>query len=78
MYGQNELGIKLALQMILMCFKVISSELFDYLKSVNALFPEKDPLYSAEKEMKYIQEIVKNKLPELEKESNNMLSLVSR
>jgi len=54
--------------------KQLNSELFDYLKTVNAQFPEKDPLYSGEKEMKYLQDIVKNKLPELERERLNMLS----
>lgn len=54
--------------------KHLSSELFDYLKSINAQFPEKDRLYSGEKEMKFMEEIVKNKLPELERERHNMLS----
>jgi len=54
--------------------KQLSSELFNYLKKVNVQFPIKDPLYSGEMEMKYLQDIVKNKLPELETERVNMLS----
>ncbi len=52
----------------------LKTELFDYLRKVDAKFPAKDPEYSGEAENKYLQDIVKNKLPQLEQERRNMLS----
>jgi arylsulfatase A-like enzyme len=52
----------------------LHKELFDYLHKVGARFPEKDPLYSAEAERKYLDGIVKNQLPQLEKQRLNVLS----
>lgn len=52
----------------------LHKELFDYLKSVGARFPEKDPEYSAEAERTYLDGIVKNRLPQLEKQRLNFLS----
>ncbi|NJO68981.1 MAG: DUF4976 domain-containing protein, partial [Bacteroidetes bacterium] len=52
----------------------LHKELFDYLKSVGARFPEKDPQYSAEAERKYLEGIEKNRLPQLEKQRMDFLS----
>jgi len=54
--------------------KQMKTDLFDYLKKVGAKFPEKDPVYSGEAEKKYLQDIVKNKLPQLEKQRLQFLS----
>jgi hypothetical protein len=43
----------------------LHKESFGYLKSVGAGFPEKDPVYSAEAKRKYLDGIVKNRLPQL-------------
>ena len=48
--------------------------MFDYLAAVGAGFPEKDPEYSADAERKYLEGIVKNRLPQLEKQRLNFLS----
>lgn len=52
----------------------LHKELFDYLKKVGARFPERDPEYSAEAERTYLDGIVKNRLPQLEKQRLNFLS----
>ncbi|MDP2114850.1 MAG: sulfatase-like hydrolase/transferase, partial [Bacteroidota bacterium] len=52
----------------------LHKELFDYLKSVGARFPEEDPEYSAEAERKYLEGIVKSRLPQLEQQRLNFLS----
>ncbi|MFZ4455070.1 MAG: sulfatase [Bacteroidales bacterium] len=52
----------------------LRKELFDYLKSVGAKFPEKDPKYNAEGDKEY-RKSVENKLwPRLENERKSMLS----
>ncbi len=52
----------------------LHGELFDYLAAVGARFPEKDPEYSAEDEKNYLEGIVKNRLPQLEKQRLYFLS----
>jgi hypothetical protein len=52
----------------------LHQELFDYLERVGARFPVKDPEYSAEAERNYLDGIVKNRLPQLEKQRLNFLS----
>lgn len=54
--------------------KELSTKLLDYLKNVNARMPEKDPQYSAEEEQKAYQDIISNRLPQLEKQRLNYLS----
>jgi arylsulfatase A-like enzyme len=54
--------------------KELSAELLTYLKKVNAKLPEKDPLYSSEDEKKTYQDVVNNRLPQLEKQRLNYLS----
>jgi arylsulfatase A-like enzyme len=54
--------------------KQLSGELFAYLKKVNARLPEKDPQYSSEDEQKVYQDVVNNRLPQLEKQRLNFLS----
>ncbi len=49
-------------------------ELFQYLKEVGAKFPVKDPEYSSDAETKYLEDIAKSLLPQLEQERRNMLS----
>lgn len=52
----------------------LHTQLFAYLDEVGARFPEKDPTYDAEKEREYLEGIVKNKLPKLEKQRLQFLS----
>ena len=54
--------------------KALTGQLFDYLKSVGAKFPATDPEYSKEAEEKSHREVVRTKLPQLEKERLNYLS----
>ena len=54
--------------------RLLHKELFDYLKKVGARFPEKDSKYSAVAERKYLDGIVKNKLPQLEQQRLKFLS----
>ena len=54
--------------------KELSTEMFDYLKSVKAKFPEKDTAYSEDSEKKYYLDIINNRLPNLEKQRRNQLS----
>lgn len=49
-------------------------EMFDYLSKVGARLPEKDPEYLAKAELTYLDGIVKNRLPQLEKQRLNFLS----
>lgn len=53
---------------------LLHQELFDYLHEVGARFPEKDPEYSAEGERKYLDGIVKTRLPQLEEQRLKFLS----
>ncbi len=52
----------------------LHTQLFAYLDEVGARFPEKDPAYDAEKEREYLDGIVRNKLPQLEKQRLQFLS----
>jgi hypothetical protein len=54
--------------------KKLSTELTTYLKKVNARLPEKDPQYSLDDEKKTYQDVVSNRLPQLEKQRQNYLS----
>ncbi len=51
----------------------LHKQLFDYLESVNAIYPEPDPLYDAEKEAAHLENIRSKKLPALEKQRLKML-----
>ena len=53
----------------------LHTELFDYLKNVDARFPEQDPEYDAEAEKQYKQNIIDELWPRLEKQRINMLSI---
>ncbi|MGQ8338217.1 sulfatase [Sunxiuqinia sp. A32] len=46
----------------------LNAKLFDYLNKVGAKFPEKDPLYDAQKEKNYLDNVRHEKLPALEKQ----------
>jgi hypothetical protein len=52
----------------------MSAELFSYLNSVGAKFPEKDPEYSSELEKMHLERVINNLWPALEKQRLNMLS----
>jgi len=52
----------------------LHKQLFDYLNSVGAKFPVKDPEYDAAKEKKWLEYQVKKKLPSLEKQRKQVLS----
>lgn len=54
--------------------KKLHERLFDYLSSVNARYPEKDPTYNAEKENTYLSNVRNNRLPALEKQRKWFLS----
>lgn len=54
--------------------KKLSAELTTYLKKVNARLPEKDPQYSSDDEKKTYQDVVSNRLPQLEKQRLNYLA----
>ncbi|NJB82726.1 sulfatase [Wenyingzhuangia aestuarii] len=54
--------------------KDLKTKLFDYLESVNAKYPEKDPLYNADKEAAYLKKIATKKLKSLEKQRINFLA----
>jgi len=52
----------------------LHTELFDYLKKVDARFPKKDPEYNAQSEKEYEQNIVNKLWPSLENQRKEMLS----
>ena len=54
--------------------KELNNQLFSYLKEVGAKFPKKDPEYNKELEQKYLEQIVKKRLPALEKQRLQFLS----
>lgn len=54
--------------------KALRRQLDIYLKSVNASYPENDSEYNAEKEKEYLDNLIKNLWPKLEKERKSMLS----
>ncbi len=53
----------------------LSERLFSYLNEVGAKFPEKDPLYDANKEKEYLQNVIEKRLPALEKQRLQFLSI---
>ena len=52
----------------------LSSQLFDYLNEVGSKFPTKDPEYDPEKENEHLQKVIKERLPQLEKQRLDFLS----
>lgn len=54
--------------------RLLSDELFDYLHGVDALFPVIDPLYDQELERLYLEKVVNERMPQLEKQRMNFLS----
>jgi arylsulfatase A-like enzyme len=54
--------------------KELSENLFAFLNEVGARFPEKDPLYDAEKEKQYLEKVIQKRWPQLEKQRLNFLS----
>jgi arylsulfatase A-like enzyme len=54
--------------------KQLSKKLFNYLNEVDARFPEKDPEWTAEKEKQYLENVIKKRLPQLEKQRLDFLS----
>ena len=52
----------------------MSNSLFVYLNEVGALFPEKDDSYDAELEKQYLESVVNERLPELERQRMEVLS----
>ena len=52
----------------------LHQQLFEYLKLVNARFPEQDPFYNATEEEAYLSKIKHQKLPQLEQKRMNILS----
>jgi arylsulfatase A-like enzyme len=54
--------------------KKLSEQLFTYLNEVGARFPEKDPEYDAQKEQEYLQRIINQRWPQLEKQRLEFLS----
>ncbi|MGQ7868731.1 sulfatase [Sunxiuqinia sp. sy24] len=54
--------------------KELSDKLFSYLHEVGARFPEKDPEYDPQKEIEYLQRVVNEWLPRLEKQRLQFLS----
>ena len=51
----------------------LSHQLFTYLNEVGALFPVKDPLYDKDKEREYLERVVNDYLPALEKQRMDFL-----
>ena len=54
--------------------KELSAKLFAYLNEVGAKFPVKDPEYNAENERKYLQKVINERWPQLEKQRLDFLS----
>lgn len=54
--------------------KMMHDELFTYLEEVGALFPEPDPEYDPQKEVDWMEDIVNQSLPALERQRMNFLS----
>jgi arylsulfatase A-like enzyme len=54
--------------------KELHGKLFSYLQEVGAKFPEKDPAYDPAKENEYLQKVVNEQLPRLEKQRLEFLS----
>lgn len=54
--------------------KELSEKLFSYLNEVSAKFPEKDSEWTAEKEKQYLENVINNRFPQLEKQRLKFLS----
>ncbi len=54
--------------------KLLSDQLFAHLKDVGARFPAPDPIYSETEELKYLNQIVNKRWPELEEQRLQFLS----
>lgn len=54
--------------------ETLKSTLFNYLKEVDAKYPERDPLYNAELEDKHLEKMATKKLQSLEKQRKAFLS----
>lgn len=54
--------------------KVLSEKLFSYLNEVGARYPEKDPEWTVEKEKAYLENVIKKRWPQLEKQRLDFLS----
>jgi arylsulfatase A-like enzyme len=52
----------------------LSKELLAFLDDTGAIFPVKDPEYSADKESEYLEKIINEKWPQLEKQRLHYLS----
>jgi hypothetical protein len=52
----------------------MSERLFSYLQEVGAKFPERDPEYKKELEKKYLEKVINERWPQLEKQRLNFLS----
>ncbi len=52
----------------------LSGHLFAYLDNVGALFPKKDPMYNEELEREYLEKVVNELLPRIEKQRSDFLS----
>ena len=52
----------------------LRTQLFNYLKSVGAKYPEPDPQYDPEKEKAYLDKIINERWPQLEKQRLEFLS----
>jgi len=54
--------------------KELSEKLFSYLNEVGAKYPEKDPEYDPQKEKEYLQKVINERWPRLEKQRLEFLS----
>ena len=54
--------------------KELNEKLFSYLNEVGAKYPEKDPEYDPQKEKEYLQKVVNERWPQLEKQRMEFLS----
>jgi len=54
--------------------EALSEQLFAMLDEMGARFPERDPEYSAEREQEYLEHIISNRWPSLEKKRMDFLS----
>lgn len=53
----------------------LSHQLFSYLEEVGARYPEKDPEYKEEAEKQYLEDVINKRLPALEKQRMDFLSV---
>jgi arylsulfatase A-like enzyme len=55
--------------------RLLSEKLMAFLRETSARFPEKDPEYNSEQERSYLLKIKSERLPQLEKQRKNLLSI---